>query len=596
MSATKMIKKIYALYILLLLFTGCATSINNISKPHIPLNYQDYPDSSPTSETVLLIADNQITEERNSPILENSSALAREKIVGRSVFRNGVVTEFSPAIVQNIISKHKDQLVIHVGDALNNSCVSEYELFETVMGDSTWFFTPGNHDGFYMGLTSPIGRRTIQLGGILNEPKGWSQVCRPYYQFIQEKDTQANIEDYSLNKKMFIQRYLESLGLNLSLGKFSKDGKQDNKLGRRKKYLNQAEWDISHDKEPWKNYIVQQLYVYSNSDEKKFAVIIIDTSSYSLQPNLFFHNGAADTAEIQETQGNTIQKWLEDLKEDENLPVIIIGHHPLDDFEQNSIEKIRDWYEKGLFQLYISGDVHDGYDVIHKKIKYKKNEYLKEFNLGSTIDTPIEYGTLTLKRDRSFETKRYFMTPFADKLHRKFNYPKNGISDDIWNDCNVLCNDSGMIKNIGSQAGKIKKTLDECTFCKFKTRFRLTKIRRYSEMFHAYKYIFDQSNHPKKQKILNLIEEALDCIEDNLNKDKIEGTDTLLIKLSCFLDGKKCNVTYENSKDGEWSFEEYGLKSLRESLLEIEDTPENKDLRKRIVCLALWFAEADYPE
>ena len=24
------------------------------------------------------------------------------------------------------------------------------------MGGSTWFLTPGNHDGYYMGLTSPI--------------------------------------------------------------------------------------------------------------------------------------------------------------------------------------------------------------------------------------------------------------------------------------------------------------------------------------------------------------------------------------------------------------------------------------------------------
>ena len=591
MSATQMFNKIYVLTILSLLFSGC--SINNISKPHVPLYYQNYPDSSHISEKVLLISDNQITEERNSPILENSSAFAREKtIAGRSVFRHGVATEFSPAIIQNIISKYKDHLVIHVGDALNNSCVSEYEMFETVMGDSAWFITPGNHDGFYLGLTSPIGRRTSQPGGILNDPKGWTQVCRPYYQFKQEKNTQAYMEDYSLNKKMFIKRYLESLDINPILGKFNKNGKEDKRLGKRSKYLNQAEWDISHDKEPWKNYIVQQLYVYSNSDEKEFAVIIIDTASYRFEPNLMYHFGAADTAEIQKAQGDTIEKWLEDLKEDENLPVIIIGHHPLDDFKQSSIEKIRDWYEKGLFQLYISGDVHDGYEVLHKNIKYNDNDFLKEFNLGSTIDAPIEYGILALKQDRSFDTKRYFMTPFADKQHGKFNYPKNGIRDDIWNDCNALCKDTDTIKNTGNQAEKIKKILDECTFCFPKTRLRLTKIRRYSEMFHAYKYIFEQSNHPKKQKLLDLIQEALLCIENNLNKDRIEGTDTLLIKLSCFLDGKKCNVTYENSKDGEWSFEEYDLKSLQESLLEIED----KDLKKKIVCLALWFSEVDYHE
>lgn len=606
MSSFQAIKNLYQLLIVfILLLIGCAPPINNLSKPHVSLYTQDYASSESISETILLIADNQITEERNRPILENSSAIARETLVGRSVYRNGVATGLSPTILQYILSKNKDKLVIHVGDALNNSCVSEYELFEKVMGKSTWFITPGNHDGYYMGLTTPLRKTSIQPGGILNDPKGWCQICRPYFHFRQPncKTCKKLVEDYeegkySLNKRQFIKRYLKSLGLDSYENKLSYNKIQDNIWGRRNKYLSKAEWTICNEEQPWKNFIVQQLYAYSSSNNKVFAVIIIDTACYGAKPNLASYNGAADTGEIIKKQQIIVEKWLKNIKE-ESLPVVLIGHHTLDDLTQNSMEAIRDWYEDGLFEIYISGDVHDGYDVIHQRIKNENNGFLKEFNLGSTIDAPIEYATLSLKQDHGFETKRYFMTPFEGKRHTKYKYPKSGMIDDIWNECETKCgkyNGNNREKYMAHQANEIDDILNNCRFCFPSTRFTLTKLRRYSEMFHVYKKIFQLSDHPKKQAALEIIDEAIQLIDIQVARGNIEGSKTLLIRLSCYLDGKKCDVTYNTKGKEKWHFKNTGLKSLQEMILEIEDTPEKRDLKKKIVCFALFSIEDDYPK
>jgi hypothetical protein len=43
--------------------------------------------------------------------------------------------------------------VVHLGDAADVSCPEELDRFLAIMGRSgkTWFYTPGNHDGYFTG-------------------------------------------------------------------------------------------------------------------------------------------------------------------------------------------------------------------------------------------------------------------------------------------------------------------------------------------------------------------------------------------------------------------------------------------------------------
>ncbi len=92
---------------------------------------------------------------------------------------------FSLNVVRHIVEDKGNEadFIIHVGDVLNNSCVSEFdEAMDSLTGKSerAVYVVPGNHDGFYLGMTSPT---TIQsasaLLGVLNELGGWAQACTP---------------------------------------------------------------------------------------------------------------------------------------------------------------------------------------------------------------------------------------------------------------------------------------------------------------------------------------------------------------------------------------------------------------------------------
>jgi len=589
-----------AAFSLVFSLSGC--SINNLSKPHINTSLGDYSDVLSDTEAVLLISDNQITEERNKPILENSSELARDSIAGRSVYRQGVGSALSPIILQHILKDYKGKLVIHVGDALNNSCISEYELFEKIMGESSWYLAPGNHDGYYMGLTSPIKEKDSLSIGILNEPSGWCQICRPYYSYIQINSQscrqliESNKEHkYILDKRNFVKKYLKSIGLSSYENVGSYDASIDNNNETKRIHLNKAEWFISNEKErtPWESFIVQQLNVYSNTKTKSFAIIILDTASYSTKPNILRYAGAADTAEINDRQAKIVSSWLDDLR-NQNVSVVLIGHHPLDDFTQKSIEIIKKWYNQDLFKVYISGDVHDGYNVAHRKILNKKETLLKEVNIGSTIDAPIEFMKFSLANNSNFIFQRYFMTPFDNKIQKKYGYPKNGTIDPIWNECE--CNygkyNSARGKQIylGAQSDMINGIMKSRLIINSRIRFTFTKLRRYSEMFNIYHEIFTRSNLKNKNKILNLINEATSLIDNQIKNGNTIGSEILLIQLSCYLDGKKC---YKTSDDN-WKIIELGLKSLQETALFIDETPELRRLKNYMLCAALFSSEYDY--
>ena len=577
-------------------------------------NISDYPlqiDSlmQSLSETVLLMADNQLTEELNAPIAEQSSEWLRNIIAGRSVYRHGVLSALSPEILHYILQKHQDKLVIHIGDALNNSCVSEYELFEKVMKERNWFLTPGNHDGYYLGVTLPTKKKEFQLFGFLNNPVGWCQVCRPYYKNKETKKSCAEIVEnnkqhaYILNKSQFVGRYLETIGIssptkvkvinNKKINFYEKPEHSD--MRGRNKYLRKLAWHRSKEK-PWESFIIQQLDVYSkiNKNEKAFAVIILDTASYNSKPKISSCSGAAYTAEIIDAQKEIIGKWLCNSRVCDNLPVVLIGHHPLSDFTQSSIETIHEWYKTGFFDIYMSGDVHDGYLVKHKKIK-RNDVPLTEVNLGSTLDAPIEYMTLSFLNNSTFKTQRYFMTPFKDKEHEEHKILKYGESDGIWEDCECLYGEYNSNKGeeifISDNAKKINDILRKNPLRKSHYKFVLTKMRRYSEMLDIYQKIFIESNHEKKKEILDLIRLAIVLIDKQIKEGNADSAEVRLIKLSCYLDGKNFRI----NQNGDWEVIDLGLDSLpKMALFDIKSTPKTEKLKKLILCASLYAAEYDY--
>ncbi|MGI9510637.1 MAG: hypothetical protein ACR2QJ_14950 [Geminicoccaceae bacterium] len=159
----------------------------------------------PLSAHVVFLADNQRTLTTAEPIFEQSALVRR--VVKSTAHRRPAMENFSLDIVRYILNERTSdaKLVIHVGDVLNNSCRDEFdesmcamqypnglwdkkrkECIQGVAGQkpNPVFVTPGNHEGYFLGITTPIARvaEASQSLGAINQVGGWAQGCTPAYE------------------------------------------------------------------------------------------------------------------------------------------------------------------------------------------------------------------------------------------------------------------------------------------------------------------------------------------------------------------------------------------------------------------------------
>jgi hypothetical protein len=406
-------------------------------------------------ETILFIADNQEALITTEPILELSRW---SEINFNTAHRRTALDAFSLDIVDYIVEKEEHDLIVIGGDILNNSCKWEFDRVAAALNtsDSPWFVAPGNHDGFYQGISSPtaISKGTLQFGNVpLDERQGWAKTC------VDLTTTEAGFEkgafdNYKtfekdvVDKVAYIGEYLRELGI-LSLIESQPEivtrvvqpgeveGYEDYAVlcidfkaatgGLYRQYMSDICWTQEKDnddyfnnfypesadeaehwdeKYPWRNFVVQKLEFESAS------ILLVDSSSYSEgiaiadsgSIILAGKEGASGFGHISEMQWRAIQSFLDGDKE-----LVIISHHPLWDYDPASYAKIENLFEQHNAVRVISADTHNGYDASFRN-KGSGDFVVKESNIGSTIDAPIEYG-LAGFTGGEFVLKRYSMTP-----------------------------------------------------------------------------------------------------------------------------------------------------------------------------------------
>lgn len=423
---------------------------------------------------IIFIADNQRAMIKTEPVFEQSKF--SEKSLN-TAHRRAALDAFSLDIVESIFKSQSHDLVIHVGDLLNNSCLDEYKEVENTLNSNKkpWFVAPGNHDGYYMGISSPtaISKGAFSYyNGILDERAGWALVCNDAEKKRRLGTTGfSNIKNYEkyadtvVDKTRFNGLYLDSLGIldlkshatkkslgedsvgseykgyslyclnfsenNLHKGYMSDICWTEYELGKTPgNHINDftymgdnAQYEQWEEKKPWLNFVVQKLEV--KLDKKTIDIIIIDTSSYTNGVGIkdsggfSLHTyGAADAAHLSVEQFSVLSSWLKSGRE-----TYVIGHHPMGDFDKESLTRLHDLFkdEANKIVKYISGDTHDGYDVKFKfgdEIHNNKKHVLDEANLGSTIDAPIEYALLGEADDGVF-LKRVSLTPLKETRIRE---------------------------------------------------------------------------------------------------------------------------------------------------------------------------------
>lgn len=350
----------------------------------------------PISNKVLLIGDNQINENHGYPAFIQSGFADHFVAVSRRPVQQ---TIFGEEILRQIL-KSEQVPVIHLGDAMNLSCKSEFERFTNLMNENNlkWFMAPGNHDGFFTGIT--LATNDIRYGGKLDSLHSdygrdrdvWDAVCK---------------NSKPLSKPNLVQEYLEVLKKNTDnkLSTINSDKNCTNILYDsniiEESYSCIYPEDTISDR-PWASFIVQKLDISNTKNNlEKVSLILIDTSVY--ESPLFFRNGGAgELGGLGETQRDIIKDWLIS-NEKAGILTILAGHHPIDQLNYNADKEFLAEHSKNRNYLYyISAHTHNGAIYFHNK---NSVEEIAEINLGSIYDSPLEYRYLELFRENSNEQR-----------------------------------------------------------------------------------------------------------------------------------------------------------------------------------------------
>lgn len=379
------------------------------------------PPDSLISPPILVIADNQQTMEYRQGNFETTIGL-KYALGIRSATRPRALTLWSLNIIEKIAAIEAEaNIVLHLGDVLNNSCLSEWEQVRDkldLIRQDAWYIAPGNHDGYYFGLTHPMPGDNGNAGnGPLNEYAGWSAACIPLNERVDENEpTLTNVDNeirikHILDKSDFVQNYLNVLierGVDLP---DQTCGAVDHAT------LRGICFNIDTD-EPWRSFIVQYIVIGETSGIP-VHIVITDTSAFDYQPQIVEwwlpkFKSAYHSVNFLESVLEATSYWLSRIDPDNT--VVLAGHHPFEKFAGGRAEILELW-GAGLFDVYMSGDTHDG--LVKRHHTNSSGQGLLEVNMGSLLDPPIEYRILrayqTPSGGRGLQMERTFMTPPSNR-------------------------------------------------------------------------------------------------------------------------------------------------------------------------------------
>jgi hypothetical protein len=290
--------------------------------------------------------------------------------------------------------------VLHLGDAMDVSCTSEWRSFGAAMARSerAWVLIPGNHDGYFLGNLHPAldAQSTWNLASDSYGSAGWKLRCSARNVLLNERP---------LDRTGFLDLALDRLrqlpGAAVSICErpncFSVSWESDVK----------AVAVLSIDRErPWRSFMAQRIVVPASACGRSpdscsdLTIVGIDTSQYARQPRFVdWQKPAGIRAGIDlETQGQLVSSWVNDT----SGPVIVAGHHSLLDFQAGHRQHLLSILCSSATPIYVSAHTHVGY---WQRWNCPSNEkQVVELNVSSVIDAPASYRTIQLLVDADGQT------------------------------------------------------------------------------------------------------------------------------------------------------------------------------------------------
>ncbi|MCH9764521.1 MAG: metallophosphoesterase [Alphaproteobacteria bacterium] len=417
---------------------------------------------------VIFIADNQHVEDHGFSVGEQSYFADQLIPVAR---RPSLTNVFSLRILQYVLQhelankkKPTGDVVIHLGDAINNGCVSEFQEFTAAMTQHSqradgstvpWYMAPGNHDSYFLGISHPTKEKSSRfLPSNLENKRYWFALCRNMRGFDRIVSP-GSIDAPLMTKQKFIKSYLgkvvERFNTEQNFG-LLESGSELAKLATRHradlrcsdntgaKNLNRVCWYVNKDK-PWQGFVIQEVRVRVGTGGKLASFLLIDTCDFERPPQLLsvsMYQGAGANGAMSDLQLAIVARWLEDNKK-EGILTTLVGHHPFEMLKSSSLFGVRfgtstvgghfrKWSSKGLFDRYYSAHTHKGFSTTHQTNEDASGSFI-EVNVGSLVDKPSEYVVLNVAPNGSQDVElSCTRTPITRRI--KYNKEDVGAKED----------------------------------------------------------------------------------------------------------------------------------------------------------------------
>ncbi len=379
----------------ILTIVGCTTQPGRITT-NLPGRY------IPLTRPMIAVGDTQEHNATGFPLHQEDGAVDTYVEVAQ---RPAEQPLFGRRLLEWAIQKHPDMPLLHLGDVVDMSCQSEWhrmrKIFDT--GEQAKVILPGNHDGLLFGVFNHDLLTDYLKGEVLE----WQRGCR---QTSEDEDVPPSSDGKgpALNKRMFIQKYIEFLAtgphhhFGLKSPQKTKDLK-DIQLAwinpDQEGFVEKVDANLVFGRNYATSFIVQKLRVPAEPDAlRRVTIVGIDTSQLSVAMgvlNMLTGDSPGDTGRVLDGQARIIDAYVQEAQRAGEI-VIFAGHHSwnqLDIESRNRLATIMERVDNPL--VYISAHTHEGWWAMHRL----RNRSLLELNVSSLADWPIAYRRIGFAYD-----------------------------------------------------------------------------------------------------------------------------------------------------------------------------------------------------
>jgi hypothetical protein len=397
---------------------------------------------------VLLLADTQEHEIGGLPITLLSPAIDREnEVTIRPVYHSLYLRK----LLEEIILKTNSKMIIHLGDAMDISCISEWNRLSNSIAmamekrrrfnqEIPFYLLPGNHDGFMAGTMNPNdfeakGGFTGLLGS-----QGWQMACSDGTHNINEGSQNGKPRRFSgtiqkdiknASKRYFITRDVALKKINdfnkiqkSSINNISYNGTYDSQI----KTISAFSEDDSDCNLYSCSYLTQliQLPPTNINTTRKAYLLAFDTNQSEIEVLAYKtanHESIGDWGNVYSDQINSAKALLS--KIDDKDIVIFSGHHPWESLDSNTQDRLVELFKTRKHAIvYVSAHTHSGYWARHD---LGDNLKMLELNISSLADWPIASKALKISASSDGRVIRISTLLYALETDKPLYPINNGL-------------------------------------------------------------------------------------------------------------------------------------------------------------------------